>query len=95
MDEERERWQALRRDLEDVTKIWEFLSWTPVKVETPLEWEDALEDIRAVANMIKKTVAMRQLVGFYMGRLLRTFENLHLHADMQFGSFNHYVNVFR
>jgi len=90
-DEERERWQALRRDLEDVTKIWEFLSWTPVTVETPLEWDDVLEDIRAVANIIKKIVAMRQLVGFYMGRLLRTFENLHLYADMQFASLNHYV----
>ena len=90
-DEERERWRELRRDLEDVTQIWQFLSWTPVTVETPLEWDDALEDIRAVANMIKKIVAMRQLVGFYTGRLLRTFENLHLYADMQFASLNHYA----
>jgi len=90
-DEERERWRELRRDLEDVTQIWQFLSWTPVTVETPLEWDDALEDIRAVANMIKKIVAVRQLVGFYMGRLLRTFENLHLYADMQFASLNHYA----
>jgi hypothetical protein len=91
IDQERERWLALRRDLEDVTKIWEFLSWTPVTVETPLEWDDALEDIRAVAEMIRKTVALRQLVGFYMGRLLRTFENLHLYGDMQFASLNHYA----
>ncbi|MGV8118944.1 MAG: HNH endonuclease [Candidatus Xenobiia bacterium LiM19] len=90
-DEERERWIMVRKDLEDVTKIWEYLSWTPVTVETPLEWDDALVDIRAVADMIKKIVAMRQLVGFYMGRILRTVENLHLYTDMQFASFNHYV----
>jgi hypothetical protein len=90
-DEERERWRTLRKDLEDVTQLWEFLSWTPVTVETPHEWDDALEDIRAVANAIKNIVAMRQLVGFYMGRLLRTFENLHLYADMQFASLNHYA----
>ncbi|MGV8118759.1 MAG: HNH endonuclease [Candidatus Xenobiia bacterium LiM19] len=90
-DEERERWMMVRKDLEDVTKIWEYLSWTPVTVETPLEWDDALVDIRAVADMIKKIVAMRQLVGFYMGRILRTVENLHLYTDMQFASFNHYV----
>ncbi|MGV8125070.1 MAG: HNH endonuclease [Candidatus Xenobiia bacterium LiM19] len=90
-DEERERWMMIRKDLEDVTKIWEYLSWTPVTVETPLEWNDALLDIRAVADMIKKIVAMRQLVGFYMGRILRTVENLHLYTDMQFASFNHYV----
>ncbi|MGV8124380.1 MAG: hypothetical protein AB2L14_31930 [Candidatus Xenobiia bacterium LiM19] len=90
-DEERERWMVVRKDLEDVTKIWEYLSWTPVTVETPLEWDDALVDIRAVADMIKKIVAMRQLVGFYMGRILRTVENLHLYTDMQFASFNHYV----
>ncbi|MGV8122592.1 MAG: HNH endonuclease [Candidatus Xenobiia bacterium LiM19] len=89
--EERERWMKVRKDLEDVTKIWEYLSWTPVTVETPLEWNDALVDIRAVADMIKKIVAMRQLVGFYMGRILRTVENLHLYTDMQFASFNHYV----
>ncbi|MGV8125300.1 MAG: hypothetical protein AB2L14_36590 [Candidatus Xenobiia bacterium LiM19] len=90
-DEERERWMMVRKDLEEVTKIWEYLSWTPVTVETPLEWDDALIDIRAVADMIKKIVAMRQLVGFYMGRILRTVENLRLYTDMQFASFNHYV----
>ncbi len=91
LEEEREKWRALRRDLEDVTKMWEFLSWAPVTVETPADWDDMLEDTRAVSDMLKKLVAMRQSVGFYMGRLLRTFENLHLHADMHFASFNHYV----
>jgi len=91
LEEEREKWRALRRDLEDVTKMWEFLSWTPVTVETPPDWDDMLEDTRAVSDMLKKLVAMRQSVGFYMGRLLRTVENLHLHADMHFASFNHYV----
>ncbi len=91
LEEEREKWRALRRDLEDVTKMWEFLSWTPVTVETPPDWDDMLEDTRAVSDMLKKLVVMRQSVGFYMGRLLRTVENLHLHADMHFASFNHYV----
>ncbi len=91
LEEEREKWRALRRDLEDVTKMWEFLSWTPVTVETPAEWDDSPEDARAVSDMLKKLVAMRQAVGFYMGRLLRTIENLHLYADMHFVSFNHYV----
>ncbi|MGV8121064.1 MAG: hypothetical protein AB2L14_14995 [Candidatus Xenobiia bacterium LiM19] len=91
LDEEREKWRALRRDLEEVTKIWEFLSWTPVTVEIPAEWDDLREDVRAIADMLKKLVAMRQSVGFYMGRLLRTVENLHLYADMQFVSFSHYV----
>ncbi len=91
LEEEREKWRTLRRDLEDVTKMWEFLSWTPVTVETPPDWDDALEDVRAVSDMLKKLVVMRQSVGFYMGRLLRTVENLHLHADMHFASFNHYV----
>ncbi|MGV8121295.1 MAG: hypothetical protein AB2L14_16160 [Candidatus Xenobiia bacterium LiM19] len=91
LDEEREKWRALRRDLEEVTKIWEFLSWTPVTVEIPAEWDDMREDVRAIADMLKKLVAMRQSVGFYMGRLLRTVENLHLYADMQFASFSHYV----
>ncbi len=91
LDEEREKWRALRRDLEDVTKMWEFLSWTPVTVETPVEWDDSPEDARAVSDMLKKLVVMRQSVGFYMGRLLRSVENLHLHADMHFVSFNHYV----
>ena len=91
LDEEREYWRALRRDLEDVTKMWEFLSWTPVTVETPAEWNDLSEDARAVDRILKKLVVMRQSVAFYMGRLLRTVENLHLYADMHFASFNHYV----
>ncbi|MHC9542599.1 MAG: HNH endonuclease [Vulcanimicrobiota bacterium] len=91
LDEERKYWRALRRDLEDVTKMWEFLSWTPVTVETPAEWDDLSEDARAVDRILKKLVAMRQSVAFYMGRLLRTVENLHLYADMHFASFNHYV----
>ena len=91
LDEEKERWRALRRDLEDVTKMWEFLSWTPVTVETPAEWDAILDDARSVSDILKKLVAMRQAVGFYMGRLLRTVENLHLYADMHFASLNHYV----
>ncbi len=91
LDEEREKWRALRRDLEEVTKIWEFLSWTPVTVEAPPEWDYMPEDARALADMIKELVVMRQSVGFYMGRLLRTMENLHLYSDLQFASFNHYV----
>ncbi|MHC9544121.1 MAG: HNH endonuclease [Vulcanimicrobiota bacterium] len=91
LDEEREKWRALRRDLEEVTKIWEFLSWTPVTVETPAEWEYTPEDVRALADMLKELVVVRQSVGFFMGRLLRTMENLHLYSDLQFASFNHYV----
>ncbi len=86
-----EKWRELHKDIEEVTKMWEFLDWKAVSVVAPISWNVIPDDSWGIAEALKECIRLRQSVNFYMGRMLRTFENLHLHRDMEFLSFGHYV----
>ncbi len=86
-----EKWRELHKDIEEVTKMWKFLDWKAVSVVAPISWNVIPDDSWGIAEALKECIRLRQSVSFYMGRMLRTFENLHLHREMEFLSFGHYV----